>query len=102
AVRPLRGLATRLATTGADFFRVDVSGPTRATDVLAVSDGVPAAVAVLAGAGSVKRATRAFLDRFDVCDGSFAQCPAEVDAIAAGKADRLTAVLDGLEANLVA
>src|SRR5271166_4727186 len=101
-VRPLRGLATVLPAAGADFFRVDVSGPTRAADVLAVADGVPAAVAVLGGAGSVERATRAFLDRFDVRDGSLARCPVEADAIAAGDADSLTAVLDGVEANLVA
>jgi PAS domain-containing protein/uncharacterized coiled-coil DUF342 family protein len=103
AVRPLRSAAARLPATGADFFSVDVSGTTRAADVLAVSDGVPAAVAALDGAGSLKRATRAFLDRFDdLCDGSSGPCPAEVDEIAGGKADSLTAVLDGVEADLVA
>jgi PAS domain-containing protein len=63
---------------------------------------VPAAVAVLSEAGSVERATRAFVDRFDVRDGSLASCPQEVELITAGQADRLTVLLDGLEADLVA
>jgi PAS domain-containing protein len=63
---------------------------------------VPAAVAVLSEAGSVERATRAFVDRFDVTGGSWASCPPEVELITAGQADRLTVVLDGLEADLVA
>ncbi len=101
-VRPLQGSPTALPAAGADCFRVDVSGTPRAADVLAVADGVPAAVAVLDGTGSVDRATRAFLDRFDVSNGSLARCPVEVDAIAAGDADSLTTALDGVEANLVA
>jgi len=63
---------------------------------------VPAAIAVLSEAGSVERATRAFVDRFDLRDGSFASCAHEVDLIITGQAYRLTVLLDGLEADLVA
>jgi PAS domain-containing protein len=63
---------------------------------------VPAAVAVLGEGGSVERATRAFVDRFDVQDGALAPCPSEVELITAGQADRLTVQLDGLDADLVA
>jgi PAS domain-containing protein len=69
---------------------------------VAVTEGVPAAVAVLSEAGSVERATSAFMDRFDVRGGSLASCPQEVELITAGQADRLTVLLDGLEADLVA
>jgi PAS domain-containing protein len=79
-----------------------VSVRTGAKSDVAVSEGVPAAVAVLSEAGSVERATRAFVDRFDVRDGSLASCPQEVELITAGQADRLTVLLDGLEADLVA
>ena len=67
-----------------------------------VCEQVPAAVAVLSEAGSVERATRGFVDRFDVRDGSLASCPHEVELITTGKADRATVPLDGLEASLVA
>jgi PAS domain-containing protein len=79
-----------------------VSSQTEAQGDVAVSEGVPAAVAVLSEGGSVERATRAFMDRFDVRGGSLASCPPEVELIAAGQADRLTTLLDGLEADLVA
>jgi PAS domain-containing protein len=79
-----------------------VAGWTAAESDLAVSEGVPAAVAVLSEAGSIERATRAFVDRFDVRDGGLASCPPEVELITAGQADRLTVRLDGLDAELVA
>ena len=63
---------------GANLSSVGVSGRTGAKSDVAVCEGVPAAVAVLSEAGSVERATRAFLDRFDVRDGSFAECLSEV------------------------
>jgi PAS domain-containing protein len=63
---------------------------------------MPVAVAVLSDAGSVERATRAFLDRFDVHDGSLASPPHEVEEITSGRADRLTVLVDELEADLVA
>jgi len=87
---------------GADLSNVGVSGQTEAKSDVAVCEGVPAAIAVLSQAGLVERATRAFLDRFDVRDGSLASCPHEVELITAGQADRLTVLLDGLEADLVA
>ncbi len=87
---------------GADLSSVGVSGRTRAKSDVAVCEGVPAAVAVLSEVGSVERATRAFVDRFDVRDGSLASCPHEVELIATGQADRLTVLLDGVEADLVA
>ncbi len=57
---------------------------------------------MLSEAGSVERATSAFVERFDVRDGSLTSCPDEVELITAGQADRLTVPLDGLEADLVA
>ncbi|HWX96177.1 MAG TPA: hypothetical protein VNZ01_04925 [Solirubrobacteraceae bacterium] len=63
---------------------------------------MPAALAVLGQDGSVERATRAFMERFDVRDGSLASCPDEVELITGGEADRLTVLLDGVEADLVA
>lgn len=76
------------------------------TDVrsdLAIDEGVPVAIAVVTGAGSVARATRAFVERFELHEGgSLAGCEDEVEQLTAGHADRLTAQLDGLEANLVA
>ena len=69
---------------------------------VAVCDGVPAMVAVLGQGGSIERATRAFVDRFDVRDGSLAPCPPEVELVTGGQADRLTVLLDGLEADVVA
>ncbi len=79
-----------------------VSARTRAKRDVAVCEGVPAAIAVLSGAGSVERATSAFVDRFDVRDGSLTSCPQEVELITAGQAEHLTVLLDGLEADLVA
>ncbi len=87
---------------GANLSSVGVTGRTGAKSDVAVCEGVPAAVAVLSEAGSVERATRAFVDRFDVRGGSLASCPEEVELITAGQADRLTVLLDGLEADLVA
>jgi PAS domain-containing protein len=86
----------------ANLSSVGISGRTGAKSDVAVCEGVPAAVAVLSEAGSVERATRAFVDRFDVRGGSWASCPDEVELITAGQADRLTVLLDGLEADLVA
>jgi PAS domain-containing protein len=87
---------------GADLSTVGASARTGAKSEVAVCDGVPAAIAVLGDAGSVERATRAFVDRFDLSDGSLASCPHEVELITAGQAERLTVLLDGLEADLVA
>ncbi len=42
--------------------------------LVAICDGVPTAVAAPSEVGSVERATRAFVDRFDVRDGSLASC----------------------------
>jgi PAS domain-containing protein len=81
---------------------VSVSGRTGAKSDAAVCEGVPAAIAVLREAGSIERATSAFVDRFDVGDGSLASCPNEVELILAGQADHLTVLLDDLEADLVA
>ena len=75
---------------------------TAAKSVIEVCEGVPAPVAVLGEAGSVACATRGFLDRFDVRDGALASCASEVELIITGQADRLTAPLDGLDANLAA
>jgi len=79
---------------------VGVPGHTK-SDVV-VCEGVPAAVAVLGEAGSVEHATRGFVDRFDVRDGSLASCPHEVELIATGQADRATVPLEGLDVSLVA
>ena len=87
---------------GANLSSVGVSGRTGAKSDVAVCEGVPAAVAVLSEAGSVERATRAFVDRFDVHGGSLASCSHEVELITTGQADRLTVLFDGLEADLVA
>ena len=86
----------------ADLSGVGAFSRTAGKSDVAVCEGVPAAIAVLSAAGSVERATRAFVDRFDVRDGSLASCPEEVELIAAGQAQRLTVLLDGLEADLVA
>jgi len=87
---------------GADRSSVSVSSRTEAKSDVAACEGAPAAVAVLSEAGSVEHATRAFVDRFDVRDGSLASCPHEVELITAGQADRLSVLLDGLEADLAA
>jgi PAS domain-containing protein len=87
---------------GANLSIMGVSVRSGVKSDVAVSEGVPAAVAVLSEAGSVERATRAFVDRFDVRGGSLASCPPEVELITAGQADRLTVLLGGLEADLVA
>ncbi len=67
-----------------------------------VCEGVPAAVAVLSEDGSVVRATRGFVDRFEVRDSSLAFCPEEVELIVTSQADRVTVPLEDLEASLVA
>ncbi len=79
-----------------------VSARTRTDNSVDVCDGAPAAVAVLDESGSVAHATSAFIERFDVHDGSLSPCPAEVALVGSGQADTLTATLDGVEANLVA
>jgi PAS domain-containing protein len=81
---------------------VGILGRVAAESDVAVCEGVPAVVAVLGEGGAVERATRAFLDRFDVHDGGVAPFPNEVELITAGQADRLTVEVDGLEADLVA
>ena len=86
----------------ANLSGVGASGRTRAKDDLAVCEGVPAAIAVLGEGGSIERATSGFVDRFDVRDGSLASYPDEAELIIAGQDDRLTAQLDGAEADLVA
>jgi PAS domain-containing protein len=86
----------------ADLSFVGAPARTAARTDVAVCDGVPAAIAVLGEAGSVECATRAFVDRFDVRDGSLASCPHELELITGGQAERLAVVLDGLEADLVA
>jgi PAS domain-containing protein/predicted nucleic acid-binding Zn-ribbon protein len=62
---------------------------------------VPAAVALLSGAGSVEQATRPFLERFELHDGAVS-CAEEVEQITTSEADHLTVSLDGVEADLVA
>jgi PAS domain-containing protein len=69
---------------------------------IAVCEGVPAGVAVLSEAGSVERATRGFLDRFEVRDGSLVSPPEEVELITTGRVDRAGVPFEGLEASLVA
>jgi PAS domain-containing protein len=81
---------------------VGVPSRTEAQSDVAVCEGVRAAVAVLSETATVERATQAFVDRFDVSGGSLPSCQHEVEQIATGTADRLTATLDGLEADLVA
>ncbi len=82
---------------------VGVSDRTRAeSGDVAVSEGVPAAVAVLAESGAVERATSAFVERFEVRDGSLTDCPDEVGLIAAGETDHASVMLDGVEGDVVA
>jgi PAS domain-containing protein len=50
----------------------------------------------------VHRATRGFVDRFEVRDGSLASCPEEVEQIANGQVDRATVLHDGMEATVAA
>jgi PAS domain-containing protein len=88
--------------TRANLSSVGVAGRTEAASDVAVCEGVPAAIAVLSEVASVERATRAFVDQFDVRDGSLDSCASELELITAGRADRLTVLLDGLEADLVA
>jgi PAS domain-containing protein len=92
----------RFSLPGVNLSSVGASGRAAAKGDVTVCEGVPAAVAVLSDAGSVERATRAFVDRFDLHDGSWASYPHEVELITAGEADCLTVVLDGLDADLVA
>jgi PAS domain-containing protein len=91
-----------LASSGADLSSVGASGRTGAKHDVAICEGVPAAIAVLSGEGSVERATRAFIDRVEVHDGSLTSCHDQVELLTAGQADHLTAQLDGFEADLVA
>jgi PAS domain-containing protein len=81
---------------------VGSAGRTEAKSDVAISDEVPAALAVLTEAGSVERATSAFVDRFDVRDGSFASCAHELELITTSQAEHLTVLVDGVEADLVA
>jgi PAS domain-containing protein len=69
---------------------------------VAVSDGVPAVVAVLRRDGSVEHATRAFVDWSAAHDGSLDGCSSELELITAGETQNATVQLDGLEAELVA
>jgi len=79
---------------------VGVPSRTETQGDIAVCEGVRAAVAVLSESAKVERATQAFVDRFE--SGSLPSCQHEVELITTGQADRLTATLDGLEAELVA
>jgi PAS domain-containing protein len=81
---------------------VGVSEPSVAKVDVPVSEGVPAAIAVVSGVGSIERATRAFMDQLDGRDGSLASCSHELELITTGQADHLTVLLDGVEADLVA
>ena len=94
--------APTLPAAGADLSTVGVSGPTRTDGDVAVSEGGPAAIAVLSDGGSLERATRAFVERFEVVDGSLASCPEQVEQITSDHEDHTTAMLDGVEADLVA
>ena len=69
---------------------------------VAVSDGVPAAVAVLGKDGTVERATRAFVDWMAAHEGSLDRCSGELESIAAGEMESAQVRLDGLETELVA
>src|SRR5207245_3691860 len=99
---PLRSSVTEAPHSRRQSVRVGLAGRTGAKSDLEICEGVPAAVAVLVEAGSVERATRDFVDRFELRDGSLSSCPHEVELITAGHADRLTVLLDGLEVDLVA
>ncbi len=87
---------------GADLFIVGVSGQTRTDGEVAVCEGGPAAIAVVGEAGSLERATKAFVERFEVVDGSLASCPDEVEQIISDREDHATVTLDGVEADLIA
>lgn len=78
------------------------SGKTEAEREAAVSDGVPAAIAVVSDSGSIERATRVFMDWVDARAGSLPAWERELEQIAVGDSDRLTAHVDGVEADLVA
>ncbi len=67
-----------------------------------ICEGVPAAVAVVDESGTVRFATRGFVDRFELREDALIDCPREVEEVAGARADRKTASLDGLEASLVA
>lgn len=79
-----------------------VPGLTATKHEISVCEGAPVLVAVLQEGGAIVYATRDFVERFDVRDGTMASCPDEVELVATGQADRLTVHIDGLEANLVA
>jgi PAS domain S-box-containing protein len=68
---------------------------------VAISEGVPVAIAVLSADGAVERATIAFLERFDVRDGTFDGCREEVEEIVAGESEHLAVSLDGAQAELL-
>jgi PAS domain-containing protein len=74
----------------------------RTSSDVAVVDGVVAPVAVLGAAGSVKRATQGFVDRFAVGDGSFDLCRDEAELIVSGREDHAVVTVDGLDARLAA
>ena len=63
---------------------------------------MPAAIAVVGEDGSVERATSAFLERFDVHEGTLTSCPGEVEQITAAEADHVSATIDGADADLLA
>jgi PAS domain-containing protein len=67
----------------------------------AVSEGVPAAIAVLSADGAVERATSAFLERFELRDGTFDACREEVERIAGSEAEHMAVSLDGVQAELL-
>src|SRR5438105_3080752 len=67
---PLRSSVTEAPHSRRQSVRVGLAGRTGAKSDLEICEGVPAAVAVLVEAGSVERATRDFVDRFELRDGS--------------------------------
>jgi PAS domain-containing protein len=69
---------------------------------VAVSDGVPAVVALLGKGGRVEHATRAFVDWSAAQDDSLDRCSTEIELITAGESEHAQVQLDGLEAELVA
>jgi PAS domain-containing protein len=87
---------------GCKSVHVGVSArPVAASDV-AISEGAPAAIAIVSEGGAIEHATRAFVDRLDVHDGSLTPCPDEVERVIASRAHHLTLKLDGAEADVVA
>ena len=69
---------------------------------VAISDGVPAVVAVLGKDGSVEHATRAFVDWMAAHDDALERRSSEIESVAGGETESAQIRLKGLEAELVA